>query len=46
MVVILGATINATPENEDVVHIEDQDWKIVRVARDPAGATYECQVRG
>lgn len=45
VVTILGASISVIPEPEDVVNIEGQDWKIVRVARDPAGATYECQVR-
>lgn len=47
VVTILGATISAVPEPNDVIHIEDKDWTIVDggVKRDPAGATYECQVR-
>lgn len=42
---ILGATLSVEPEPNDVVHIEDRDWRIVSVSRDPAGAVYECQVR-
>ncbi|MHA1859155.1 MAG: hypothetical protein ACTSUU_06890 [Candidatus Thorarchaeota archaeon] len=45
VVTILGASISIVPEPEDTVNIEGQNWKIIKVARDPAGATYECQVR-
>jgi hypothetical protein len=45
MVTILGSTIAAVPEPNDKVFIEEKSWEIIRVKRDPAGATYECQVR-
>lgn len=46
LVTILGASIKAIPEANDRVFIEGKWWTIVGpVKRDPAGATYECQVR-
>ena len=45
VVTILGATIPVEPEPNDEVTIEGRKWRIIRVARDPAGATYDCQVR-
>jgi len=45
LLTILGATINVVPEIGDRVTIEGREWKVIRVARDPAGAGYECQVR-
>jgi hypothetical protein len=47
VITILGASMGAIPEPNDTVFIEDREWTIVKdgVKRDPAGATYECQVR-
>lgn len=44
-VVLLGASFSVKPETDDTVLIEGDTWTIVRVTRDPAGATYECQAR-
>jgi hypothetical protein len=47
-IVVLGDTIQdgQIPEVNDQIVAEGQTWRIVTVpARDPAGATYECQVR-
>ena len=48
MVILLGASIqgNAIPEPADRIEIEDASYQVVRVKRDPAAATYTCQVRG
>lgn len=47
MVVLLGASIadSAIPTPGDRVTIEGSEFNIVRVKRDPAAATYTCQVR-
>lgn len=46
MVTIMGASISVVPEPDDQITIEGRTWTIVGpVRRDPAGATYECQVR-
>ena len=47
VITIFGSTISAIPEPNDMITIEDRKWTIVKdgVKRDPAGATYECQVR-
>ncbi len=46
LVTIMGASITVVPEPDDKVIIEGVTWTIVGpVRRDPAGATYECQVR-
>ena len=47
-VLILGATITpaVVPEPGDRVTIEGATFNVVRVERDPAAATYTCQVRG
>lgn len=44
---ILGASLPAgiVPEPNDSVIAESQTRTIVSVVRDPAGATYECQIR-
>lgn len=46
-VVLLGDTIagGVAPKPNDEVTIESTTFRIVNVTRDPAGATYECQVR-
>ncbi len=46
LVVLLGDSIEdkAVPVAGDQVTIEGATKKILKVARDPAGATYECQV--
>lgn len=46
VVTIMGASIAVTPDPDDQIIIEGRTWTIVGpVRRDPAGATYECQVR-
>lgn len=47
-VLILGATLpaNVVPQTGDLVAIEGVESQVVDVRRDPATATYECQVRG
>lgn len=42
-VVLIAGTFTGSPEVFDTVTIEDRIWSILHVARDPAGATYECQ---
>lgn len=44
-VVILGASIPVVPDTNDLLMAEGKEYTIVRVTRDPAGATYICQVR-
>ena len=44
-VVILGGSFSQIPEVNDFTVAEDETRKIINVTRDPAGATYECQVR-
>lgn len=46
-VTLLGESIDpaAVPEAGDRVTIEGTEFRIIRVKRDPAGATYECQSR-
>lgn len=46
-VLLLGASIagNKVPEADDEITIEGKTYTIIRVARDPAAATYTCQVR-
>lgn len=45
-VLILGDSIApVVPKPDDQVTIEGATYRIVRVARDPAAATYTCQVR-
>jgi hypothetical protein len=46
-IIILGASIaaGAVPAVGHVVTIENRDWSVVAVMRDPAGATYEVQGR-
>jgi hypothetical protein len=34
------------PEIGDAVSIEDKEYTIIRVSRDPAGAMYVCEVQG
>jgi hypothetical protein len=47
-ILILGATLDAgiVPAPGDQVTIESQTFDVVRVARDPAAASYDCQARG
>lgn len=46
-ITLLGATIasSAVPEPQDTVTIEGKTFYIIKVLRDPAAATYNCQVR-
>jgi hypothetical protein len=46
-VIILGASLpsGVVPKPTDQTIIEGETKTIVNVTRDPAGATYECQVR-
>lgn len=46
-VVILGASIagGQVPTQGDKVVAENLTYEVIDVARDPAGATYECQCR-
>jgi len=48
-VILLGASISSGvfPESGDLISIEDEDeLRVIRVVRDPAAASYTCQVRG
>lgn len=38
-------TSGITPQVGDKVTIESEEKKIIKIKRDPAGATYTCQVR-
>jgi hypothetical protein len=44
-ITLLGASVSVAPEVNDSIFIEGRDWLVINVARDPAGATYECQAR-
>lgn len=47
-VILLGASISGgsvRPEIGDIITIESETRSVVRVTRDPAAATYTCQVR-
>lgn len=46
-VLLLGGTLpnNIVPKSGDKVTIESLQYNIIRVKRDPAAATYTCQVR-
>lgn len=48
IVTLFGATIEnqKVPVADWKIQIEGSTYLIVRVKRDPAGATYECQARG
>ena len=45
-VLILGASLppRVVPDVGDTIHIEDQTFKVGSVKRDPAAATYTCEV--
>lgn len=47
-ITVLGGSLstNIKPAANDRIIIEGSTYNIVRVKRDPAGATYECQSRG
>lgn len=48
-VLIVGNSLSAgsvIPEQGDKITIEGATYEIVRIERDPAAATYTCQVRG
>ena len=47
VILIIGDSLSpaAVPEEQDLVSIEGPDYTIIRVARDPAAATYTCQVK-
>lgn len=46
-VILLGGSLpdDIDPRPGDRVNIEGETWKVVRVERDPAGATFTCQAR-
>lgn len=46
-VILLGGSLpdDVDPRAGDRVTIESGDWKVIRVERDPAGATFTCQAR-
>lgn len=46
-ITLLGASITGgqIPERNDEITIESRTYKIIRVQRDPAAATYTCQAR-
>ena len=48
IVTILGASLSpaTVPEAGDEVSINGRAYRVIRVARDPLQATYECQARG
>jgi len=43
--IILGDSIPVAPLPGDRIRVEGRDWTVITVTRDPAGATYSCQVR-
>ena len=45
-VLVLGGSLPAgvIPARNDIITIEDQEFKITGVHRDPAAATYTCEV--
>jgi len=47
-IILLGASIQggAVPTPGDRIMIEGDSYQVIRVMRDPAAATYTCQVRG
>ncbi len=47
VVLLIGDTISpaAVPAEQDLISIEGTSYTIVQVARDPAAATYTCQVK-
>lgn len=47
-VLILGASLPSgiIPESNDLVQAEGKESPIVTVGRDPASASYDCQIRG
>jgi hypothetical protein len=44
-VIILGGSLSVVPQSGDLVVSEGKQYTIIHVNRDPAGATYTCQVR-
>lgn len=44
-IILLGASLSAVPQTNDRLLIEGDEFRIVRVTRDPAAATYVCQAR-
>jgi hypothetical protein len=46
-IMLLGGSLpdDVDPQPGDVIAIEGASWKVVRVERDPAGATFSCQAR-
>lgn len=46
-ILILGKSIDPlVPKPNDQITIEGSTYRVMRVKRDPAAATYSCQVRG
>lgn len=43
--VLLGQPLANAPAPGDTIILEGRDWSVIAVTRDPAGATYSCQVR-
>lgn len=43
--VLLGQPLPVAPAPGDTIQLEGKDWSVISVTRDPAGATYSCQVR-
>ncbi|MCH9664661.1 MAG: hypothetical protein K0U41_02295 [Gammaproteobacteria bacterium] len=48
LVTLIGGTLPSgiIPTGSDKVTIEDSTYNVERIKRDPAAATYQCQVRG
>lgn len=44
-IILLGASLSAVPQTNDKLLIEGDEFRILRVTRDPAAATYTCQAR-
>lgn len=46
-ILLLGKSLPDTvdPLPGDLIAIEGASWRVIAVKRDPAGATFECQVR-
>ena len=46
-IMLLGGSLpdDIDPQPGDAIVIEGASWKVIRVERDPAGATFSCQAR-
>jgi hypothetical protein len=44
--IVMGASLSVAPSVDDVfIDPDGREWKVIRASRDPAGASYELQLR-